>query len=134
MVGQKRLGLEAEAAEHRDQRSLVGDHLDDELVQAHLDRVEHRPLGQPAPDAAAAVVGVDDQPNLADVARPADEPRDLDRADDLTVLNRDSSSGTRSHPILDYARVADVLLEERPVTFRNALEEARQRRAIPGLG
>ena len=79
------------------------------------------------------MVRVDDEPDLADVARPPDQPEDRDRADDLPVLDGDRPPGRGLHPILEDARVVDVLLEERPVAFGNALKEARQRRAVAVL-
>ena len=42
-----------------------------------------------APDAAPAALGVDDEPHLADVARPAVQRDDRDVSDDLAVLDGD---------------------------------------------
>jgi len=133
VVGQQRLGFEAQAAEHRDQRGLIRDHLDDELPQPHVDRFEHCLAGQETSDAAAPLVGIDDQPHLTHVARPADQAHDRQRADDGAVVDGDDATRPGLHPILKHARIAHVLLEEGPVALRDALEELRQRRFVAGL-
>ena len=102
---EQRLGLEAERAEHRDQRLLVGDHLDDQLRQPELERLEHGVARERPPDAAAALVGVDDDAHLADVARPAVQRDDRDVADDLAVRRARSSARRRAHPGGDDVRV-----------------------------
>ena len=68
---EQRLGLEAERPEHRRSALLVGDHLDDELRQPELESVQDGAVRQRPADAVPALVGVDDDPDLADVARPA---------------------------------------------------------------
>ena len=54
VVGEQRLGLEAERSEHADQRRLVGDHLDHELGQPEVHGVDHGLAREPAADAAPA--------------------------------------------------------------------------------
>ena len=72
VVLEQPLGLEAELREHLDGRLLRGDDLDDELRRAHLDGLDDGPLGEQAAEPAAAVLGIDDEADLADVAAPAD--------------------------------------------------------------
>ena len=133
VVGEQRLGIEAERPEHRDRRLLVGDDLDDHLAQVELDRLEDgAPCERPA-DAAAAAVGIDDHPHLADVARPAVQRHDGDVADDVAVLHRDGARRARARPRGDHLGRLDVLLEERPITLRDPRHESLDRLAVRAL-
>ncbi len=76
-----------------------------------------------APDPAAAERWIDDHADLADVARPARQRDERDVADDLVVLDRDGPRGAESRPRGDHVGVVDLLLEERPVPFRDARHE-----------
>ena len=51
VVGQQRLGLEAQRPEHPDERRLVGDDVDHELREPELDRLEtaRRASSRPMP-------------------------------------------------------------------------------------
>src|SRR4051794_12938257 len=80
MVAQQALGLEAERGEQRDGALLIGDHLDVELAEPELDRLQECPPRERAPDAVPAVRRVDHEPYLADVIRPPAERDDGDVA------------------------------------------------------
>ena len=86
-----------------------------------------------AADAAAAVLGVDDQAHLADVARPAVQRHDRHGADDLAVVDGDHAGGPGPRPGGDDLRVVDVLLEERAVGLGDAREEALERGLVARL-
>ena len=74
VAAQPALLLEAELGEHLEQSVLAGDDLDDELDDAELERLDDGPLGEQPADAPVAVLGGDDEAQLADVAAPADRP------------------------------------------------------------
>ena len=133
VVDQQRLGLEAERDEHGDQRLLVGDHLDDELGDAELERLEHGMTRECLSDAAAAVVGVDDDADLRHVARPSVQRDHRDVARDVATVERDRARVTGQHPGGDHVRVGDVLLQEGAVRVGNLVEEALERRPVAGL-
>src|ERR1700751_3196760 len=76
---------------------------------------------------------IHDEPDLTDVARPADERHNGHRADDLAVLDCDPAPGAGLHPVLEDLRVPHVLLQECPIALGNLLKEADERRAIAGL-
>ena len=117
------------AAEHGDRRLLLGDDLDDELGHAQLDGLDDGPLGEQAPEAAAAVLGVDDEAQLADVAAPRHARDDRDVAGDLAVDDGDQAVLVGiGDPALDDARLEHVLAEERAVALGHAGEEAGARR------
>ena len=69
MVAQQPLGLEPEAAEHRHRALLLGDDVDGELLQAAVERLQQRPAGERAPEPLAALRGIDDEADVADVGR-----------------------------------------------------------------
>ena len=91
MVPEQALLLEAELREHGDGRLLLGDDLDHELHHAELEGLDDGPLGEQPAEAAPAVLGVDDEAQLADVAAPADAVEDGHVADDLVVDERDEA-------------------------------------------
>ena len=123
VVVEQRLGLEAEGAEHRDRRLLVGDDLHDHLPQTEAQRLEDGVLGERPADPAAATVGVDDHAYLADVARPALQRHDRDIADDESPSTATDRAAPESDQAATHLGVAHVLLEERPVAFGDARHE-----------
>ena len=119
--------------EHRHRRLLLGDDLDDELGHAQLDGLDDGPLGEQAAEAAPAVLGVDDEAQLADVAAPADAADDGPVAGDLTVDDGDQPAlAGVGDPALDDAGLEDVLAEERAVALGDAGEERRSGIGVAG--
>src|SRR5439155_23906739 len=133
VVAQQALGLEAERLEHRHGAVLLGDHLDDQLAQPRLDRLDQRPAREVAADPRAPVVGRDDEAHLADVVRPADKRDDRDVAGHRAVLAGDrAGAGAVAQPALDGGAVEHLLLEERALVLGDAGEELEQRVGVVG--
>ena len=133
VVLEQALRLEPELREHRHGGLLLGDDLDDELRRAHLDGLDDGPLGEQPAEPVAAVRGIDDEAQLADVVAPADALEDRDLTADLTVDERDEPVLRRVvEPRLDHAVGEDVLAEERAVALGHAGEEAPQRVGVTG--
>ena len=112
---------------------MVCDHLDDELLQAKVKRLDDGALRERAADAAPAAVGVDDDPHLAHVARPALERHDRDVAEHSPVLDGKQARRLWARPVLAHPGVIDVLLEKRAVALGNALHERLDCGLVPGL-
>src|SRR4029078_2681831 len=133
MVDEQRLRLEPEGAEHRDERLLVGDDLDDELRQSEPGRLDNRVARERPPHATAAPRRVHADPHLADVARPAVQRDHGDVSEHRVVIDGDRARVARPRPGGHDVGVGDVLLQERAVGVRDAVEEALERRAVGGL-
>ena len=86
---------------------------------------------EPAPDAPPALLGIDDEADLADVAGPPVQRHDRDRADDLAVVDGDHARRARARPRGDDVGVVDILLEERAVGIRDLGEEALSAASSP---
>ena len=134
VVGQQGLGLEAELAEHGDQRLLVGDDLDDELGEIERKRLEDGMARKQPADALAAPVRRDHEAHLADMAGPAVQRHDRDVAGDLTVVIHRDRAGVRGpDPGRDHLGVSDILLQERAIRVGDRREEALEGGPIGGL-
>ena len=84
-------------------------------------------LGEQPADPLLAVVGGDDEPQLADVAAPADSLEHGDIADDMAVDEGDETMAVGDgDPAGDHRGVADVLLEERAVALGDGGEELHE--------
>src|SRR6266508_2463079 len=135
VILQQRLGLEAVRAEHANCRLLVGDDFDNHLREAEAHGCQHGATGEGASDAAAAVARIDDHTHFAHVARPTLERHDGSVAEDAVPLDRQEPSVARPgpNPRGTHLGVFDVLLEERPVTFRDALQKSFDRLLVSRL-
>ena len=124
-----------EAAEHRHRALLLGDDVDGELLQPAVERLQQRPAGERAPQPLAALRGIDDEADVADVVGPAGEPDDGDVADDgvVLVVRERAPAAIAGQPALDGGAIEDLLLEERALGLRDAGEELQQPVEV-GLG
>ena len=134
VFGQQGLGLEAELAEHGDQRLLVGDDLDHELGEVELEGLEDGMAREQPPDALPAPVWRDHQAHLANMAGPAVQRHDRDVAGNLTVVgHRDRPRVPGPDPGRDHLRVGDVLLQEGAIRVGDGREEPLEGGAIGRL-
>src|SRR3954453_2881327 len=134
VVAQEPFGGEPERREHRHGALLLGDDLDVELAELELERLQQRPARERAPDALAAVFGVDDQAHLADGVRPAGQGHDRDVAGDPAVLARERAPAAAGGPRLDDRAIEHGLLEEGALGGRDAFEEGEQGVDVVGAG
>src|SRR5918997_5848356 len=135
VIPEQPLRVESQRAEHRHGSLLVGDHLDEQLAETTLEGSQQRPARQPAPEPTAAVLGIDYEPQLPHVVRPAGQRDDGDVAGDVAVLDRDPArAAVRAQPALDGRTVEHRLLEEGPLGLRDPSEEVHQRVEVTGCG
>ncbi len=132
------LHLEAGVAEHAQHRTVLGQHLRDEALDADAARMHRETLEQPAPDAPALHVVRDDEGDLG--ARRVAQPDERPERDDPRVAGRVGELGDERERVLAVAvqkRHREMCIDahralkaQMPRIGREPLEELDQRRLV----